>query len=154
MGLDGLWLQADGCCSRASWAGVEVTAVGNVSLTPGWQEFARTRSLSGRCTLHFKYDGFATLYVMVFGEDGRCAGCCPEDGSSGDELGLGDGRDDHEGELALRDGRTTPSSGGSSSSESTSSGGYDEPPRHRAQIEEGDRSSRRRASVKWEESLD
>ena len=40
-GLDGLWLQAGGCCSRASWAGIEVTAAGNVALTHGWQAFAR-----------------------------------------------------------------------------------------------------------------
>ena len=50
----------------------------------------RVRGLGRRCTLHFKYDGDATLYVRVFGEDGRRAGCCPEDSGGNDELGLGD----------------------------------------------------------------
>ena len=58
----GLWLKADGCCSRASWASLE-------ALARGWQTFARARGLSRRCTLHFKFDGDATLYVRVFGED-------------------------------------------------------------------------------------
>jgi multisubunit Na+/H+ antiporter MnhE subunit len=40
-GLDGLWLQADSCCSKASWVGVEVTVTGSVSLTRGWQACAR-----------------------------------------------------------------------------------------------------------------
>ena len=31
----GLWLQADGCCSRASWVVVEVSSVGNVALARG-----------------------------------------------------------------------------------------------------------------------
>ena len=35
-------------------------------LTRGWQTFARARGLGGRWTLHFKYDGLATLYVRVF----------------------------------------------------------------------------------------
>ena len=35
-GLDGLWLQADGCCSRASWVGTKVAAYGGVVLTRGW----------------------------------------------------------------------------------------------------------------------
>ena len=39
-GVDGLWLQADGCCSRASWVGTEVAASGSVVLTHGWQTFA------------------------------------------------------------------------------------------------------------------
>jgi hypothetical protein len=87
-------------------------------------------------------------------EDGRRAGCSPEDGSGDDELGLDDGRDGDKGELALGDGRASFSSGGSSSSKSTSSGGYDQPPRRRARIGEGDRSSRRRAPVKREEDSD
>ena len=33
----GLWLQADGCCSRASWASLEVSVTGNAALTRGWQ---------------------------------------------------------------------------------------------------------------------
>ena len=40
-GLDGLWLQADGCCSRASWVGAEVAAFGGMVLTRGWQNFSR-----------------------------------------------------------------------------------------------------------------
>ena len=32
----GLWVQADGCCSRASWVVVEVSVAGNVALTHGW----------------------------------------------------------------------------------------------------------------------
>ena len=31
----GLWLQADGCCSQASWASLEVSAVGSLALTRG-----------------------------------------------------------------------------------------------------------------------
>ena len=73
-GLVGLWLQADGCCSNASWVGVEVSVAGNVALACGCQTFARVRGLSRRCTLHFKYDDNVTLYVTVFGEDGRCVG--------------------------------------------------------------------------------
>ena len=42
----GLWLQADGCCSRASWATLEVSTAGEAALTRGWQTFARTRGLS------------------------------------------------------------------------------------------------------------
>ena len=34
-GLDGLWLQADGCCSKASWAAVEVSAASNAVLARG-----------------------------------------------------------------------------------------------------------------------
>ena len=54
--LGGLWLQADGCCSRASWVSLEVCAVGSLALTRGWQMFARAHGLSRRCTLHFKLD--------------------------------------------------------------------------------------------------
>ena len=35
-GPSGLWLQADGCCSRASWVAVEVSVVGNITLARGW----------------------------------------------------------------------------------------------------------------------
>ena len=31
MGPDGFWLQADGYCRKASWVGVEVSTVGNMS---------------------------------------------------------------------------------------------------------------------------
>ena len=79
----GLWLQADGCCSRASWVSLEVSAAGSLSLARGWQTFARARGLSRRCTLHFKFDGDATLYVRVFGEDGRRAGGCPKNDQIG-----------------------------------------------------------------------
>ena len=86
----GLWLQADGCCSRASWVSLEVSAAGSLFLARGWQTFARARGLSRRCTLHFKFDGDATLYVRVFGEDGRRAGCCPEGDDRGWEPSSGD----------------------------------------------------------------
>ena len=39
-GLNGFWLQADGCCSRASWVGAEVAASGSMVLTRGWQTLA------------------------------------------------------------------------------------------------------------------
>ena len=45
--------------------------------------FARACDLGQWCTLHFKFDGDATLYVRVFGEDGRRARCCPEDDDRG-----------------------------------------------------------------------
>ena len=90
----GLRLQADGCCSRASWASLEVSAAGSLALARGWQTFARARGLSRRCTLHFKFDGDATLYVRVFGEDGRCAGCCPEDDDRGREPSSDDDGED------------------------------------------------------------
>ena len=48
-----LWLQADDCCSRASWVAVETSVVGNIALARGWQTFARARGLCRRCTLHF-----------------------------------------------------------------------------------------------------
>ena len=41
LGTSRLWLQADGCCSRASWVGAEVAATGSMVLTLGWQAFAR-----------------------------------------------------------------------------------------------------------------
>ena len=62
-GPGGLWLQADGCCSRASWVAVEVSVAGNIALARGWQTFARARGLGRRCTLHFKFDGDATSFV-------------------------------------------------------------------------------------------
>ena len=45
-GPGGLWLQADGCWSRASWVAVEVSVAGNIALAHGWQTFARARDLS------------------------------------------------------------------------------------------------------------
>ena len=62
---------------------VEVSVAGNAALAHGWQTLARARGLGRRSTLHLKYDGNATLYVRVFREDGRRAGCCPE----GDDRG-------------------------------------------------------------------
>jgi hypothetical protein len=62
---------------------VEFSATGDAHLTRGWQTFARARGLKGRFTLHFKYDGLATLFVRVFGAGGLRVGCCPED--SGDD---------------------------------------------------------------------
>ena len=76
--------------------------MGNIALARGWQTFARARGLGRRYTLHFKYDGDATLYVRVFGEDGRLIGCCPEVNDGEEVLGLGDGRDEGEGEPAGR----------------------------------------------------
>ena len=150
-GPGGLWLQADGCSSRASWVAVEVSSAGNIALARGWQTFARACGLGMRCTLHFKYDGGSTLYMRVFGEDGRRAGCCPETNDGEEVLGLGDGRGEDEGEPALGGDRVSSSYGGSSSGDSSSSGGYDQPPRRCARFEGGSGSSRRRASVKREE---
>ena len=112
-------------------------------LASGWQTFARARGLGGRCTLHFKYDGLATLYVRVFREDGRRVGCCPEDGSDDDG---GDG------ELGLGDARSSSRDGSSSSDESSSSGGYDRPPHRRARVEDAGGSFRLSAPVKLERS--
>ena len=108
---------------------VEVSVTGNIALARGWQTFAPARGLGRRCTLHFKFDGDATLYVRVFGEDGRRAGCCPEANDGEEVFGLGDGRDEDEGEPALDGDRVSSSYGGSSSGNSSSSGGYDQPPR-------------------------
>ena len=125
-GPGGLWLQADGCCSRASWVAVEVSVAGNIALARGWQTFALTLGLARLCTLHFKFDGDATLFVRVFGEDSRRAGCCPKVNDGEEVLGLGDGRDEEEDEPA---GRASSGYGGSSLGDSSSSGGLDQPPR-------------------------
>ena len=101
--------------------------------------------------LHFKHDGGSTLYLRVFGEDGRCAGCCPEANDGEEVLGLRDGRDEDEGEPALGGDRISSSYGGSSSGDRSSCGGYDQPPHRRARFEGGSGSSRRHASVKREE---
>ena len=121
-GPDGVWLQADGCCSGAFWVGVEVLASGDVFLGHGWQSFARARRLQGKCTLHFKYDGVSSLLVKAFSEGGRRLGCCPEvddDEEGGDDLLRGSSSS--EGELSLGRPRGSPLCGSSSSS---SSGGY------------------------------
>ena len=146
----GLWLQADGCCSRASWATLEVSTAGEAALTRGSQTFARMRGLHRRCTLHFKFDDDATLYVRVFEEDGRRAGCCPEDDDHGRAPSPGIGRGEGGGGRAGSGARGPPSSGDSPSVGSSSSGGRDQPPRRRARLGEGSGSARRRAPVKRE----
>jgi len=149
-GLGGLWLQADGCCSRASWVTAEVSVSGNTAFARGWQTFACARGLGKLCTLHFRYDGDATLYVRVFGEDGHRVWCCPEESDGDEELGLGDNRDEGEGELAPGGNRGSSSYGGSCSDDSSSSSGYDQPPRRRVRLEGCSGASRRCASVKRE----
>ena len=146
----GLWLQADGCCSRASWASLEVSASGNAVLTRGWQTFARARGLSRRCTLHFKFDGNATLHVRVFREDGRRAGCCPEDDDRGRLPSPGADQDEDGGRRVGGGARGSPSFGDSFLGSSSSSGGRDQPPHRRARLGEGSGSARRRAPVKRE----
>ena len=141
----------DGCCSRASWAAVGVSLAGNIALAHGWQTFARARGLGRRCTLHFKFDGDAILFVRVLGEDGRRAGCCPEVNDGEEVLGLGDGRGEEEDEPA---GRASSGYGGSSLGDSSSSGSLDQPPRRRARFKGCSGSSHRRASVKREEGSD
>ena len=131
----GLWLQADGCCSRASWSSLEVSAAGSLALTRGWQTFARACGLSRRCTLHFKFDGDATLYVRVFGEDGRRAGCCPEDDGHG--RGPNSGEDGEGSERAAGGAQDSSSFTGSSSSSDSSRSGRGRPPRRRACLEGG-----------------
>ena len=88
-----------------------------------------------------------TLYVRVFGEDDRRAGCCPEDNDGDEVLSLGDGRDEGEDDLA-------PSYGGSPSGDNFSSGDYDQPPRRGARFEGGSGSSSHRAPMKCEEGSD
>ena len=89
--------------------------------------------------------------MRVFGEDGRRAGCCPEANDGEEVLGLGDGRDEDEGEPTLAGDRVSSSYGGSSHDDSSNSGGYDQPPHRRARFEGGSGSSRRRTFVKREE---
>ena len=144
----GIWLQEDDCCSKASWVAVEVSAAGNAVLARGWQTFARARGLGRRCTLHFKYDGDATLYVRVFGEDGRRAECCPEDDDRG--RGPSPGEDGEDRARVVGDARDSSSFTSSSSGSDSSSSGRGQPPRHRARLEGGSGSARRRAPVKRE----
>ena len=144
----GLWLQANGYCSRASWVSLEVSAAGSLALAHGWQSFARARGLFYRCTLHFRFDVDATLYVRVFGEDGRRAGCCPEGDDCGWEPGSGD---DGEGSARVTGvAQGSPSFSGSSSGGDSSSGGRSHPPRRRICLGGGSVSARRRAPVKRE----
>ena len=127
---------------------MEVSVTGNIALARGWQMFAHARGLGRRCTLHFKYAGDATLYMRVFGEDGRRVGCCPEDNDDGEVLGLGDGRDENEGEPALGANHVSSGYGSSPLGDSFSGGGSYQPPRHRARFKGGSGLSHRRASVK------
>ena len=46
-GPSGLWLQADGCYSKASWVAVETSAAGNIALARGWQTTARAAWAGG-----------------------------------------------------------------------------------------------------------
>ena len=72
--------------------------------------------------------------MRVFGEDGRRAGCCPKVNDGEEVLGLGDGRDEGEGEPAVSGDRISSSYGGSPSCDSSSSSGYDQPLRRRARF--------------------
>ena len=108
-------------------------------------------SLNRRCTLHFKFDGDATLYVRVFGEGGRCAGCCPEDGDRGRLPSPGTDQYEDSARRAGGGARGSPSFGDSPSGSSSSSGGRDQPPHCHARLGEGSGSTRRRALVKREE---
>ena len=146
--LGGLWLQADGCCSRASWASLEVSAAGSLALARGWQTFACARGLSHWCTLHFKFDGDATLYVRVFGEDGRRAGCCLEDDDRG--RGPSPSKDGEDSARVVGGIQGSTSFTGSSSGSDSSSSGRGQPPRRRACLEGGSGSARRRTLVKRE----
>ena len=53
-GAGGLWLQVDGCCSKASWVMVEVSIAGNAAQAHNWHMFSHACGLGRRCTLHFK----------------------------------------------------------------------------------------------------
>lgn len=150
IGPDGLWLQADGCCSKASWVAVEVSVAGNVALARGWQTFSHACGLGRPCTLHFRYDGDATLYMRVFGGDGHRVGCFPEDSDGDEVLRLGDGHDEGEGEPAPGVDCSSSSYGGSSSGDSSSAGGYDQPPHRRVRLEGSSRVSHHNTLVKRE----
>ena len=122
-----------------------------LALARGWQTFARARGLSCRCTLHFKFDGDATLYMRVFGEDGRRAGCCPKDDDRGSLPSPGTDQDE-DGDWRTGGGaRGSLSFGDPFSGSSSSSGGRDQPPRWRARLGEGSGSARCRGPVKREE---
>lgn len=85
--LLGLWLQADGCCGGASCVEVEVTPHGHVYMNRGWQTFTRAQGLKGKCYLHLKFDGEATLFVKIFVSEGKRLGFCPEDAGLGSPVG-------------------------------------------------------------------
>ena len=127
---------------------MEVSVTGNAALARGWQTFSHAWGLCRRCTLHFKYDGDATLYVRVFGEDGRRAGCYPEDDDRGREPSPGD--DGEDSDRVIGGAQGSPSFTGSSSGGDSSSGGRGQPPRRRICLGGGNVSARRRALVKRE----
>ena len=110
---------------------VEVSVAGNVALTRGWQKFARACGLGQQCTLHFKFDGDATLFVRMFG------GCCPEGDDDGCPLILGNGGGEGEVGRALGDARSSSSFGDSPSNGISSSSGRDQPLRRCARFEGG-----------------
>ena len=112
----------------------------------GWQTFARARGLGRWCTLHFKFDGDATLYVRVFGENGRRIGCCPE----GDDRGWEPSSGDDGGSSARTAGgvRGSSSFSGSSSGGDSPSGGHNQPPRRRICLGGGGASAHHRTLVK------
>jgi hypothetical protein len=118
-----LWLQHDGCCGQSSQAEVEATFSGDVFMTRGWGAITRACGSKGRHALHFNYDGAATLFFKVFGEDGGRLECCPASGNNGGELALGHARE-------------ASSSGDTSSRKNSSGDDYDEPPRCRARVKE------------------
>ena len=89
-----------------------------------------------------------------FEPESRRVGCCPEDDDGDQVRGLGDGRNEDEGEPAAGGARNSPSFSGSPTGDSSSSGGRDQPLRRRARFEGGSGSSRRHASVKREEESD
>lgn len=88
----GLWLQPDGCCNGPSWVLTEFTSSGFMFLKRGWKSFALPRGLKEGHTLHFKYDGGATLFMKIFGVTGCHRDCCMEsDNGSGSSSGDGGG---------------------------------------------------------------
>nr|XP_020178608.1 B3 domain-containing protein Os03g0212300-like [Aegilops tauschii subsp. strangulata] len=91
----GLWLQPDGCCNKSSWVAAEFTPSGYMYLTWGWKSFPHARGLKEGHTLHFKFDGAATLFMKIFGDAGGCLECCIEnDNSSGGHSSGDDSSDD------------------------------------------------------------
>lgn len=136
-----LWLQHVGCYSQATKAEAEVAPPGDVFMTRGWGEIARTCCPEGALAIHFEYDGASTIFFKVFGEDGRCLECCSR---RGDPRGAATGV-----ELAL--GLTSSSSCSSSDSpessnspESSDDDSYEPPSSHRARSAAAASARRRR----------
>ncbi|XP_073358041.1 uncharacterized protein [Aegilops tauschii subsp. strangulata] len=78
----GLWLQLDSCCKESSWVAAEFTPSGYMCLTRGWKLFAHAYGVKEGHTLHFKFDGAATLFVKIFRAAGDRLECCMESDSS------------------------------------------------------------------------